>query len=86
MYRDLREFIAQVESLDTLRHVDGADPLYEIGGITEVAAGLPQGPAVLFDNIKGYARGFPGSPTPRPIRRGRRWRSGWTRRCGRSRP
>jgi UbiD family decarboxylase len=57
-YRDLREFIQQVESLQALRHVEGADPRFEIGGITEVAAGLPDCPALLFDDIKGFPRGF----------------------------
>jgi len=58
MYRDLREFIAEVERLGALRHIAGADPYHEIGGITEVAAGLPECPALLFDQIKGYAPGF----------------------------
>lgn len=57
-YADLREFIGQVEALGALRRVEGADPLYEIGGITEVAAGTPECPAVLFDSIKGFAKGF----------------------------
>ena len=38
--------------------VDGADVNFEIGGITEVAAGRPDCPALLFDGIKGFARGF----------------------------
>ena len=58
MYRDLRDFIAEVEKLGALRHVPGADPRFEIGGITEVAAGLPECPALLFDRIKGYPAGF----------------------------
>lgn len=58
MYKDLREFIAEVEKLGALRRVEGADPRFEIGGITEVAAGQPDCPAILFDNIKGFARGF----------------------------
>jgi 4-hydroxy-3-polyprenylbenzoate decarboxylase len=53
----LREFIAQVEGLGALRRIDGADPRFEIGGITEVAAGLPECPALLFDRIKGFAAG-----------------------------
>jgi UbiD family decarboxylase len=57
-YGDLREFIACVEGLGALRHIDGADPVHEIGGVTEVAAGLPACPALLFDSIKGYPRGF----------------------------
>src|ERR1041385_8195512 len=57
-YADLREFIDQVEALGALRRIEGADPVCEIGGITEVAAGLPECPALLFDSIKGHARGF----------------------------
>src|SRR5690349_22595255 len=56
-YADLREFIAQVEGLGALRRIEGADPRFEIGGITEVAAGLPECPALLFDHIKGFAAG-----------------------------
>ena len=58
MYQDLREFIAKVDELGALRRVDGADPRFEVGGITEVAAGLPDCPALLFDRLKGYAPGF----------------------------
>jgi UbiD family decarboxylase len=57
-YRDLREFIDRVEALGALRRVDNADPAFEIGGITEVAAGLPECPALMFDSIKGFPRGF----------------------------
>ena len=57
-YADLRDFIGQVGRLGALRRIDGADPVCEIGGITEVAAGLPECPALLFDAIKGLARGF----------------------------
>jgi UbiD family decarboxylase len=57
-YADLREFIDRVEALGALRRIDGADPVCEIGGITEIAAGLPECPALLFDAIKGHARGF----------------------------
>src|SRR5882757_2397044 len=56
-YRDLREFIAEVEKLGALRHVAGADPRFELGGITEVAAALPECPALLFDRIKSLAPG-----------------------------
>jgi len=58
MYEDLRGFIGLVDRLGALRRIDGADPRFEIGGITEVAAGLPECPALLFDNIKGHERGF----------------------------
>lgn len=58
MYRDLRDFIGLVDKLGALRRIDGADPFHELGGITEVAAALPECPALLFDNIKGHAPGF----------------------------
>jgi 4-hydroxy-3-polyprenylbenzoate decarboxylase len=58
MYKDLREFIEQVDALHALRRIEGADVKFEIGGITEVAAGRSEGPALLFDAITGYPRGF----------------------------
>jgi 4-hydroxy-3-polyprenylbenzoate decarboxylase len=58
MYKDLRGFIKQVDELGALRRVHGADPKFELGGITEVAAGTPGCPALLFDRIKGYAPGM----------------------------
>lgn len=57
-YRDLREFVAQVDALQALRLIEGADPHHEIGAITEVAAGMAECPALLFDRIKGYPPGF----------------------------
>src|SRR6201999_4643230 len=58
MYKDLREYIGLVDKLGALRRIAGADPRFEIGGITEVAAGQPDCPALLFDDIKGYPKGF----------------------------
>jgi UbiD family decarboxylase len=58
MYQDLREFITQVDQLGALRRISGADPRFEVGGVTEVAAGLPDCPALLFDELKGCAPGF----------------------------
>ena len=58
LYKDLRDFIAKVDDLGALRRINGADPRFEIGGITEVAAGLPECPALLFDDIEGHAHGF----------------------------
>jgi UbiD family decarboxylase len=57
-YKDLRGFIDVVEKVNTLRHIHGAETHLEIGGITEVAAGLPDCPALLFDDIPGFSRGF----------------------------
>lgn len=58
IYKDLRGFIKRVDELGALRRVNGADPRYELGGITEVAAGSAECPALLFDRIKGFAPGF----------------------------
>jgi UbiD family decarboxylase len=57
-YRDLREFIAEVDALGALRRIAGADPHHEIGAVTEVAAGMADCPALLFDPIKGYPPGL----------------------------
>jgi UbiD family decarboxylase len=58
IYKDLRGFIKQVDELGALRRINGADPKFELGGITEVAAGTIECPALLFDRIKGYEKGF----------------------------
>src|SRR6202023_3919564 len=58
MYRDVREFIGVCHKLRASRRIEGADPRFEIGGITEVAVGLPDCPALLFDAIKGFPSGF----------------------------
>ncbi len=58
MYKDLREFIELVDKLGGLRRIEGADPRFEIGAVTELAAGMAPAPALLFDGIKGHPRGF----------------------------
>jgi 4-hydroxy-3-polyprenylbenzoate decarboxylase len=57
-YKDLREYVAAADRLGELRRVDGADWDLEIGAITEVAARATKPKVVLFDNIKGYPKGF----------------------------
>lgn len=54
-YQDLREFIALAEQIGSVRHIAGAQVFHEIGGITEVAAGLVHAPALLFDDIPGLS-------------------------------
>ncbi|OGP61954.1 MAG: hypothetical protein A2170_13225, partial [Deltaproteobacteria bacterium RBG_13_53_10] len=58
MYRDLRQFIEEVDRIGELKRVEGADPDLEIGAITEVAAGSESCPMLLFDSIRGYPRGY----------------------------
>ena len=54
---DLRSFISELEAIGQLRQIDAADWNIEIGAITE-AVSDKEGPALLFDNIKGYPTGF----------------------------
>lgn len=58
MYQDLRQFIDDIERVGELKRIDGADPDLEIGAITEVAAGSPSCPMLLFDRIRGYPPGY----------------------------
>jgi len=54
---DLRKFLAQLDASGELQIIDGADWDLEIGAITEVS-NEKEGPALLFDNIKGYPTGY----------------------------
>ena len=58
-YDGLRSFLAQCEELGELRKITGADWDLEIGALTESTSELiPEPPALLFDEIKGYPAGF----------------------------
>ncbi len=54
---DLRDYIAEVKSAGSLRELEGADWHLEIGAIAELV-GEKDGPALLFDQIKGYPQGY----------------------------
>ncbi len=58
LYKDLRGYIEAVDRMGELRVVNGADWDLELGAITEVAARATHPKVVLFDNIKGYPKGF----------------------------
>jgi UbiD family decarboxylase len=53
---DLRKFLDQLRAEGELEDVRGADPHLEIGTLTELME-EHHGPALLFDEIKGYAKG-----------------------------
>src|SRR5678816_3412363 len=55
---DLRPWLAEVEALGELRHVRGADRNLELGAISELNVKKDLPPALLFDEIEGYPRGF----------------------------
>lgn len=58
-YDGLRSFIAECEKLGEIQTITGADWDLEIGALSETAAELiPERPALLFDEIKGYPKGF----------------------------
>jgi len=53
-FNDLREFLASVDEIGELKRVRGADPLTDIGPITEIVAWSPEHPMVLFEDIPGF--------------------------------
>jgi len=59
-YEDVREWLDIVDSIGELKRVDGADWKLEIGTLTELIYRERTGtiPALLFDRIKGYPKGF----------------------------
>jgi UbiD family decarboxylase len=59
-YRGLRGWLEQVEKMGELQHVDGAHWDVEMGAITHMLTEKSRGnaPAILFDNVPGYAKGF----------------------------
>jgi len=59
-YDDLRDLLARFEEMGELETVEGADWNLEIGAVSETVAGRNPGraPALLFDNIEGYPKGF----------------------------
>ncbi|MBV9324547.1 MAG: UbiD family decarboxylase [Chloroflexi bacterium] len=57
-FSDLREFLEAVDRIGELKTVCDADPLRDIGPITEILAWSPEHPMVLFDRIPGVAAGM----------------------------
>src|SRR5574341_1014486 len=57
-WRDLRDWLAQVESLGELRRVTGANSEEDIGAITEMLDHSEESPCVLFDEIPNFQRGY----------------------------
>ena len=57
-YRDLRDWIRKAEELGELKTLKKCDWNLEIGAVTELVAHRDDGPAVLFDEIKDYPKGY----------------------------
>ena len=59
IFDDLQHFVEAAKKISDWREIKGADWDLEIGTLIEATAELiPQPPMLLFDEIKGYARGF----------------------------
>lgn len=58
MSEDLRDWLANAEAIGELKHINGADWNLEMGALTALNGKRTETPALLFDNIKGYPRGY----------------------------
>lgn len=56
-YKDLREWIDKAKDIGELEVIEHADPDLEVGTIVQVNA-KNEGPALLFDKLKGYSEGL----------------------------
>ncbi len=56
--KDLREWIAAVEAAGELQTITGAEVAEEIGGIVDIYQRRMGNPAVMFDEVPGYPKGF----------------------------
>src|SRR5438309_11998767 len=57
-YTDLRDWLRAVDEMGEVRYVKGASWEEDIGRISEMLHHTEESPAVLFDAIPGYPRGF----------------------------
>jgi UbiD family decarboxylase len=55
---DLREWLSRVQRLGELKEVRGADWNLELGAISELNVKREGAPALLFDEIRGYPKGY----------------------------
>src|SRR5215467_9196261 len=54
----LRSWLKQAEGLGEVRTIEGADWDLEIGGVADIVTERGSSPAVLFDSVKGYPKGY----------------------------
>src|SRR6266478_8250812 len=57
-WRDLREWLARVDSLGELKRVTGANSEEDIGAVTEMLDHTEDSPCVLFDEIPNFEQGY----------------------------
>ena len=58
IFSDLRDYVGTLEKLGQLKIIEGASCELEIGAITELASFRKNCPAVLFDSIQGFKKGY----------------------------
>ncbi len=56
--KDLRNWIAEIEAAGELQTISGAEKGEEIGGIVDIVQRRMGNPAVMFDDIPGFPKGF----------------------------
>ena len=54
----LRSWLDQADTLGEIRRIDGADWDLEIGGVADIVNERGSSPAVLFDAVNGYPKGY----------------------------
>src|SRR5512142_296907 len=57
-FNDLREWLTQVDGMGELRCVSEASRDGDVGRVTEMLHHTDEAPAVIFDDIEGYPRGY----------------------------
>jgi len=57
-YRDLRDWVQKADEMGEVKTLKNCDWNLEIGAVTELVARKEDGPAVLFDEIKDYPKGY----------------------------
>ena len=60
-HKGIRDLIEKVDAMGEVAHIDGADWNLEVGALVEMVCHESRegkAPALLFDNIKGYPKGF----------------------------
>ena len=56
--KDLREWISSIEAGGELKIIKGAEPKEEIGGFVDIYQRKMGSPALMFDEIPGYPKGY----------------------------
>src|SRR6478672_3533817 len=57
-WRDLRDWLAQVDALGELKRVNGVNSEEDIGAVTEMLDHTEDSPCVLFDEIPNFEQGY----------------------------